>query len=1067
MKTSFKSIIKASMLAAVMSLFFVACGDKEQEITPTPPGPTTVAVTGVSLSKTSLTLTEGGSETIAASVTPSNATNQAVSWSSSNTGVATVDGGKVTAVKAGSATITVTTSDGGKTAKCEVTVEAKVIPVSGITVDKETLSIVEGEDATLTATVAPEDASDKTFAWSTSDEKVATVDENGKVTAVAAGTATITATTTDGGKTAKCEVTVEAKVIPVEGVTVDKETLEMVEGDEATLAATVAPEEATDKTVAWSTSDEAVATVDAEGKVTAVAPGTATITVTTTDGEKTAKCEVTVSAKVIPVESVALDKETLEMVEGDEASIAATVTPEEATDKTVKWTSSDETVATVDAEGKVTAGKAGTATITAKSDDGGKTATCAVTVEAKVIPVEGVEFAEATISVIEGQAGKVSVVFKPETPTNTNVTFESADPAVATVDAEGNVTGVAPGATTITVTTEDGGMTATCDVTVEPKPIPVSKVEINRTAINLIVESSAILVATVSPEDATNKNVVWSSSDESIVKVDQKGEVTAVKVGKATVTVTTEDGGKTFDCEVTVSDKPIQVTGVSIYPSSRTINVGYSYQLTANITPADATNHEVKWTSSNTSIATVDETGKVTAIKPGTATITVKTANNGKTATCKITVPENITVKKGSTEITENYTLVVDLGESVQLMPFDKTKNTEIRTMLSPSSITTSNSSVAEVGLVYAGGAGGISAYNGWKITGKKSGTATVTMKYSNMTRRITVKVKEYTIYYNNKEVPSTLPILMNSVNENINFTLYNKTEGKAMPMVTSQQINDFQVTSSNDNVIKYAGTGPTYKICWAKGEGTAVMTFKYKDITIKTVTLKVIHKIEVRYGGSALGATSTYYWNGQSGHSNRSISFSYYDKVDGKLITLSSSNHSKFEIKSSSTSIISNNIAWDNTEKECYAYAYGTATLTFTYNDVEIATTKMTVKEPRFGIALKDLSNYALLVEESSATPYFFYVNKDGSERYFTIYDYDCAGSISNKLTYGPSFKWVSSTNSKFHFISYSNDSNNHARIAFSQEGAKEGESAIITFMVKRPNGTWHTVRLEVRNGI
>ena len=377
MKSSFKSIIKASVLAAVTSLFVVACGDKEQEITPTPPGPTTVAVTGVSLSKTSLTLTEGGSETIAASVTPSNATNQAVSWSSSNTGVATVDGGKVTAVKAGSATITVTTSDGGKTAKCEVTVEAKVIPVSGITVDKETLSIVEGEDATLTATVAPEDASDKTFAWSTSDEKVATVDENGKVTAVAAGTATITATTTDGGKTAKCEVTVEAKVIPVEGVTVDKETLEMVEGDEATLAATVAPEEATDKSVAWSTSDEAVATVDAEGKVTAVAPGTATITVTTTDGEKTAKCEVTVSAKVIPVESVALDKETLEMVEGDEATLAATVAPEEATDKTVKWTSSDETVATVDAEGKVTAVKAGTATITATTNDGGKTLSAA------------------------------------------------------------------------------------------------------------------------------------------------------------------------------------------------------------------------------------------------------------------------------------------------------------------------------------------------------------------------------------------------------------------------------------------------------------------------------------------------------------------------------------------------------------------------------------------------------------------------------------------------------------------------------------------------------------------
>ena len=666
MKTSFKSLIKASVLAAVTSLFVVACGDKEQEITPTPTGPTTVAVTGVSLSKTSLTLTEGGSETIAASVTPSNATNQAVSWSSSNTGVATVDGGKVTAVKAGSATITVTTSDGGKTAKCEVTVEAKVIPVSGITVDKETLSIVEGEDATLTATVAPEDASDKTFAWSTSDEKVATVDENGKVTAVAAGTATITATTTDGGKTAKCEVTVEAKVIPVEGVTVDKETLEMVEGDEATLAATVAPEEATDKSVTWTSSDEAVATVDAEGKVTAVAPGTATITVTTTDGEKTAKCEVTVSAKVIPVESVALDKETLEMVEGDEASIAATVAPEEATDKTVKWTSSDETVATVDAEGKVTAVKAGTATITATTNDGGKTATCAVTVEAKFIPVEGVEFAEATISVIEGQAGKVSVTFKPETPTNTNVTFESADPAVATVDAEGNVNGVAPGVTTITVTTEDGGITATCDVTVEPKPIPVSKVEINRTSINLIVESSAILVATVSPEDATNKNVVWSSSDESIVKVDQNGEITALKVGEATVTVTSEDGGKTFDCKVTVKNATatVSVTGVSLNKTSLSLEVGKSERLIATVKPTDATNKNVSWKSSSTSVATVGSDGLVKAVKAGSATITVTTNDGSKTATCKVTVTE---AKPSVTVIPENTAVTMATGTTIQL----------------------------------------------------------------------------------------------------------------------------------------------------------------------------------------------------------------------------------------------------------------------------------------------------------------------------------------------------------------------------------------------------------------
>ncbi len=977
MKTPITKTLMAIALVA-MATFFVGCGPDEPD-NPTPPTPTTVAVTGVSLNKSSMTLTEGGSETLTATVAPSNATNTGVSWSSSNTGVATVNGGQVTAVKAGTATITVTTSDGGKTATCSVTVEAKKVAVTGVKLDSETLELTEGETGTLTATVEPADATNKTVNWSTSSAEVATV-ADGVVTAVAPGTATIIVTTADGGKTVTCNVTVNPKPVPVEGVSVEVETVEIAEGETAAIVVTVTPEDASVKDVTFASSDEAVATVDEEGNITAVAPGTATITVTTVDGEKTATCEVTVTPKVVPVEGIAFTKEQVSVVEGEKVLLYVSFTPKNASDKRVTWASSDT--------------------------------------------------------------------------------------GVATVDSKGNVTGVKPGTATITVKTTDGGKTATCEVTVTKKPTPVSGVTVNRTSLTLTIEGSAILVATVSPEDAANQNVVWSSSDESIVKVDQNGEVTAVKTGTAKVTATTEDGGKTATCTVTVTDKAVPATGVTLNKKTLSLMESQTSQLAATVAPANATNHEVTWSSSNTAVATVDKAGKITAVKTGTATITAKT-HNGKTATCDVTVTTRYTVKKGSTEMTENYNLTIDLGETVTLMPFDKVNNAEIRTILNTNSITSGNSNVASVELMFAGGAGGISAYNGWKITGKKGGSTTVTMKYGSMTRKINVKVKEYTIYYNNKEVPSTLSILMNRVNDNINFTLYNKTEGKAMPMVTSQQINDFQVTSSNDNVIKYAGTGPTYKICWAKGEGTAVMTFKYKDITIKTVTLKMIHAIEVRYEGSALGATSTYYWNGQSGHANRSIRFSYYDKVDGKLITLSSSNYSKFEIKSSSTSIISNDVSYGNTDHISYANAYGTATLTFKYYDVEIATTKMTVKEPRFGIALKDLSNYALLVEESSATPYFFYVNKDGSERYFTIYDYDCAGSISDKLTYDPSFRWVSSTNSKFKFGYYANDANKHAKIYFRQVGAQEGESAIITFEVKRPNGTWHTVRLEVRNGI
>ena len=167
------------------------------------------------------------------------------------------------------------------------------------------------------------------------------------MTAVAPGKAAITVTTEDGAKTTKCEVTVNKRIYPVESVSLDKTSLELTEGDKATLTATVLPENATNKNASWSSSDEKVATVSATGEVTAVAPGKAAITVTTEDGAKTTKCEVTVNKRIYPVESVSLDKTSIELTEGDKATLTATVLPENASNKNVSWTSSDEKVATV------------------------------------------------------------------------------------------------------------------------------------------------------------------------------------------------------------------------------------------------------------------------------------------------------------------------------------------------------------------------------------------------------------------------------------------------------------------------------------------------------------------------------------------------------------------------------------------------------------------------------------------------------------------------------------------------------------------------------------------------
>ena len=255
--------------------------------------PEPIKVTGISINPTTLTLTEGDTQTLTASITPSNADVQGVSWSTNNSSVATVDNGKVTAIKAGSATITVTSIDGGKTATCEVTVNAKIISVESVTLDKSSLELTEGDKATLVATVKPENATNKNVTWSSSDESVATV-SNGEVTAVKAGTAKITVKTEDGAKTAECSVTIKAKTISVEEVVLDKSANTLMVGETFTLTATVKPEDATNKNVTWNSSDINVATVEG-GTVTAKAEGTTTITVTTEDGSKTATCVVTVS----------------------------------------------------------------------------------------------------------------------------------------------------------------------------------------------------------------------------------------------------------------------------------------------------------------------------------------------------------------------------------------------------------------------------------------------------------------------------------------------------------------------------------------------------------------------------------------------------------------------------------------------------------------------------------------------------------------------------------------------------------------------------------------------------
>ena len=203
--------------AVLLSTSFWSCSKDDDPNLDPEPTPTAIAVTGVTLNKTGITLEVDGSETLTATVAPEDATNQKVTWQSDKPEIATVDAsGKVTGVAAGEATITVTTEDGGKTATCKVTVKAATVAVTGVTLNKTETTILVGGSETLTATVAPEDATNQKVTWQSDKPEIATVDASGKVTGVAAGEATITVTTEDGGKTATCKVAV--KVPDIEGV---------------------------------------------------------------------------------------------------------------------------------------------------------------------------------------------------------------------------------------------------------------------------------------------------------------------------------------------------------------------------------------------------------------------------------------------------------------------------------------------------------------------------------------------------------------------------------------------------------------------------------------------------------------------------------------------------------------------------------------------------------------------------------------------------------------------------------------------------------------------------------
>gem|GEM_PF-1734574 len=437
-----------------------------------------------------------------------------------------------------------------KTTSFTIVRKASVVPVTGITIVPTNKAIDVGETFNITSTVAPDNATNKAVTYTSDKPEIATVDATGKVTGIAQGSAKVTVSTVDGGKTATCDVTVNNPIIPVIGLTITPKNYEIEVGDTFNIIATVTPADATNKNVTFVSDNRNVATVDRNGKVTGVGKGTATVTVTTVDGGKIATCQVTVVDTVKHVTGLTIEPTTKEIGVGTVFSIKPTVLPVDASNKSVIYRSDNQKVATVTNSGVVTGVSQGTATITVTTVDGGYTAKCVVKVVKKV---KGLTI-EPTNKIIDiGDTFKIISKIEPADATNKKITFRSNKPEIATVDETGKVTGVGKGNALIIATTEDGDYTATCDVTVR-ETIHVTGITVSPQTLALKTGEMYNLTATVYPNNATNKDVIWSTKNPNIATVNMQGKVTAKSVGTTSIVATTEDGGLSAECIVIVEE---------------------------------------------------------------------------------------------------------------------------------------------------------------------------------------------------------------------------------------------------------------------------------------------------------------------------------------------------------------------------------------------------------------------------------------------------------------------------------------------------------------------------------
>ncbi|APQ16448.1 Ig-like domain-containing protein [Maribacter hydrothermalis] len=520
-----------------------------------------------------------------------------------------------------------------------------LIAVTNVSVSPNTAVLTEGETINLTKTITPINASDISVTWQSTNVNIATVSSEGLVTANSEGVATINVITNDGQFTATSTITVERALIPVTGISLSEETLNLNEGESRIVTATVTPQNADNKAINWTSSNINIVQVDTNGNVTAISSGDAIVTATTVDGSFTAS--VFISVIVAPEVEVLIAPNPADYVVyvyfGSTTSLNITTLNIYNSNNSIVKTFNNPN-AVLDGENYrlvISDLPVGDYVVEGISDFGSHQID--FTIQREVVAVTGLnlDVSEASVQIATIKTLNASII--PSNASNQTLFWNSSNNSIATVDVFGNVSGISEGTALITATTEDGGFTASATITVGTEPISDVVMLMAPNPADYVVyvffdSPSQLNINTLNIYNASNTLVKTFNNPSSVLVEGDNYRllINDLPVGVYTVEGVSDTG--TYQKQLIISRNIISVTGMSLDISSASMIVGEQLTIPVSITPNDATNKTINWVSSDPTIATVNSSGTVTAVSTGEVLITATTVDGNYEDTATISV---------------------------------------------------------------------------------------------------------------------------------------------------------------------------------------------------------------------------------------------------------------------------------------------------------------------------------------------------------------------------------------------------------------------------------------------